>query len=436
MSGATRRTLDRILDAMLAAFPTQGRDLGMRAYEGRVDDLSPAGLARRAAERRRHLAELAALPAGGEQEAADRDHLALVLAEEELLLARREQARRDPLWAGRVLGVTSYPEGPAATVAERADGLRRHLEQVPEALDGLAAGLEEAPGARRPAPSGRRPPTCSVATPASTGPRPPPWPGPGWPSGPRPRWSGTRPSLPPSTGRRWPPGGRPTSPSCCGSAPAPPSTRPSCWPGDGPRPTGSWPPSGRRPPWPAAPRPRSGRGRPSAPRPRARWPSAASSWPTAASCPCPATSRPGSRPPPVPARRPRLPPRPWAVRPGAAGQLPLLPDPAPARVGRRADRALAGPVRAPDPGRVQPARDLPGPPRPRAAPAPGPNPGRQGPVERDPRRGLGPLLRGGGLRRRLPGRRPRGRGGHADRRPCPGGPAAVRGRHAHPGHDP
>jgi len=48
-----------------------------------------------------------------------------------------------------VLGVTSYLEGPAATVAERADGLRRHLEQVPDALDGLAAGLEEAPGAFR-----------------------------------------------------------------------------------------------------------------------------------------------------------------------------------------------------------------------------------------------------------------------------------------------
>jgi len=145
MTGATRRTLDVILDAMLDAFPSQGRDLGLRAYEGRVDDLSPAGLRRRAAERRRHLAELAALPAGDEQEAADRDHLALVLAEEELLLARREEARRDPLWAGRVLGVTSYLEGPEATTAERAAALRRHLEQVPDALVGLAAGLEEVP---------------------------------------------------------------------------------------------------------------------------------------------------------------------------------------------------------------------------------------------------------------------------------------------------
>ena len=48
---------------MLDAFPSSGRDLGLRAYEGRVDDLSPAGLARRAAERRRHLAELAGLAA-------------------------------------------------------------------------------------------------------------------------------------------------------------------------------------------------------------------------------------------------------------------------------------------------------------------------------------------------------------------------------------
>jgi uncharacterized protein (DUF885 family) len=149
MTGATRRTLDAILDAMLDAFPSQGRELGLRAYEGRVDDLSPAGLARRAAERRRHLAELAGLAAACEQEAADRDHLALVLAEEELLLARREQARRDPLWAGRVLGVTSYLAGPEATAAERAEGLRRHLEQVPDALDGLAAGLEEVPLAFR-----------------------------------------------------------------------------------------------------------------------------------------------------------------------------------------------------------------------------------------------------------------------------------------------
>src|ERR671912_20584 len=145
MTGATRRTLDAILDAFLDAFPSQGRDLGLRAYEGRVDDLSPAGLGRGAAERRRPLETLATLPAADGQEAADRDHLALVLAEEELLLARREQARRDPLWAGRVLGVTSYLEGPPGTAAERADGLRRHLEQVPDALDGLAAGLEEVP---------------------------------------------------------------------------------------------------------------------------------------------------------------------------------------------------------------------------------------------------------------------------------------------------
>jgi hypothetical protein len=104
MSGATRRTLDRILDAMLAAFPSSGRDLGLRAYEGRVDDLSPAGLARRAAARRRHLQTLASLPATGEQEAADRDQLALVLAEEELLLGLLAPAQQDPLWAGRVLG--------------------------------------------------------------------------------------------------------------------------------------------------------------------------------------------------------------------------------------------------------------------------------------------------------------------------------------------
>src|SRR5919107_1326362 len=138
MSGATRRTLDAILDAMVDAFPSSGGNRGLRAYEGRVDDLSPGGLARRGAERRRHLAELAGLAAADKQEAADRDHLALVLAEEELLLARREEARRDPLWAGRILGVTSYLDGPEATAAERADGLRRHLEQVPDALAALA----------------------------------------------------------------------------------------------------------------------------------------------------------------------------------------------------------------------------------------------------------------------------------------------------------
>ena len=50
---------------MLEAFPSQGRELGLRTYEGRVDDLSPAGLRRRAAERRRHLAELERLGAAG-----------------------------------------------------------------------------------------------------------------------------------------------------------------------------------------------------------------------------------------------------------------------------------------------------------------------------------------------------------------------------------
>src|SRR4029450_5714360 len=52
MTGATRRTVDRILDAMLDAFPSQGRDLGLRGYEGRVDDLSPAGPTPRGAARR------------------------------------------------------------------------------------------------------------------------------------------------------------------------------------------------------------------------------------------------------------------------------------------------------------------------------------------------------------------------------------------------
>jgi hypothetical protein len=149
MAGAVRRRLDEILDTALAAFPSQGRDLGLHAYDGLVDDLSPAALAARAAERRRHLAELAAMAPADEQEAADRDQLALWLAEEELLLARREEARRDPMWATRVLRVNSYLEGPAATAAERADALRRHLEQIPHALDGLAAGLEQVPLAFR-----------------------------------------------------------------------------------------------------------------------------------------------------------------------------------------------------------------------------------------------------------------------------------------------
>jgi Bacterial protein of unknown function (DUF885) len=149
MAGEVRPRLDAILDATLAAFPSQGRDLGLHAYDGLVDDLSPAALAARAAERRRHLAELAAMTAGDDQEADDRDHLALYLAEEELLLARREEARRDPVWATRVLQVASYVDGPPATRAERAAALRRHLEQVPDALAGLAAGLEEVPLALR-----------------------------------------------------------------------------------------------------------------------------------------------------------------------------------------------------------------------------------------------------------------------------------------------
>jgi hypothetical protein len=149
MAGEVRRRLDEILDAALAAFPSQGRDLGLHAYDGLVDDLSPAALAKRAAGRRRHLAELDAVTPGNDQELDDRDQLALYLAEEELLLARREEARRDPMWASRVLRVNSYLEGPAATAAERAEALRRHLHQVPDALDGLAAGLDEVPLAFR-----------------------------------------------------------------------------------------------------------------------------------------------------------------------------------------------------------------------------------------------------------------------------------------------
>jgi Bacterial protein of unknown function (DUF885) len=149
MAGEVRRRLDAILDATFAAFPSQGRDLGLHAYDGLVDDLSPAALAGRAAERRRHLAELAAATTDDPQEADDRDHLALHLAEEELLLARREEARRNPVWATRVLQVTPYLDGAPATRERRAAALRRHLEQVPDALAGLAAGLDEVPLAFR-----------------------------------------------------------------------------------------------------------------------------------------------------------------------------------------------------------------------------------------------------------------------------------------------
>jgi len=200
-----------------------------------------------------------------------------------------------------VLGVTSYLEGPAATVAERADGLRRHLEQVPDALDGLAAGLEEAPGAFREAAadvfsgyaSFYRAETAAMAgtgvaeraaaaveryaatVAALDGPPLAPW-------GP----ADFAELLRVRTGTALDPaellargraeadrqlaaqreaaalaGGTPAEVRARAAKRARPPV--SCWP-----------------------------------RPRPRWPSAASSWPTAASCPCPATSRPGSRPPP------------------------------------------------------------------------------------------------------------------------------------------
>jgi hypothetical protein len=51
MAGEVRRRLDAILDATFAAFPSQGRDLGLHAYDGLVDDLSPTAPAGRAGQR-------------------------------------------------------------------------------------------------------------------------------------------------------------------------------------------------------------------------------------------------------------------------------------------------------------------------------------------------------------------------------------------------
>src|SRR5918994_1473023 len=133
MTGATRRTLDAILDAFLDAFPSQGRDLGLRADEGRVDDLSPAGLGRRAAERRRHLETLATLPAADGQEAADRDHLALVL--EEVPLAFLEAAA-DVLGGYAAFYRNEVAGLAGAEVAERAAVAVDRYAAAVAALDG------------------------------------------------------------------------------------------------------------------------------------------------------------------------------------------------------------------------------------------------------------------------------------------------------------
>ena len=128
MTGATRRTLDSILDAMLDAFPSSGRELVRLRGSGRRP------LPRRAAPPGRRTPPPPGRasrswppPTGG----GGRPRPSRPGPGRGGAAAGPGAGRATRCGQVRVLGVTSYLEGPAATAAERAAGLRRHLEQVP-----------------------------------------------------------------------------------------------------------------------------------------------------------------------------------------------------------------------------------------------------------------------------------------------------------------
>ena len=105
---------------------------GLHEYDGRVQDLSPAGV-------RSGLERLGDGPA--EDDAYDEIVLATFEASSRLLLGELEEHRSNPLWHIMNLDLASYVRE-YAPEDERADARRRHLALWPDAVDAAVEALD------------------------------------------------------------------------------------------------------------------------------------------------------------------------------------------------------------------------------------------------------------------------------------------------------
>ncbi len=131
-------------------YPTAGSRIGRHEYDGRLPDLSAAGLRRRMEGLRHGLARLSGLDASGftaEQELSCR-LLELFLRRELFTLEEMRPTENNPMRQVGYLNVGGYLRRDYAPLPDRVRSATQVLRQVPDFLDGL--GGELADGVSRP----------------------------------------------------------------------------------------------------------------------------------------------------------------------------------------------------------------------------------------------------------------------------------------------
>lgn len=138
---------ERTLRETFAANPDIARHSGAHQFDGVVGDAGPDFVRRRVAELDALAADLAAAQtAGGGTSPAERADLGAALGacrRERFQLADLRGPWHDPRQSLAVADVSAYVLRAYAPAAERAQGLCRHLEQLPEVLEAWAAMLDD-----------------------------------------------------------------------------------------------------------------------------------------------------------------------------------------------------------------------------------------------------------------------------------------------------
>jgi uncharacterized protein (DUF885 family) len=138
---------DQLLDAWLARKPSWGRELGMHAYDGKLADYSPAGIAAQVAGLESARTELARYnPAAmSEDDALDLAILRNEVALELFSLTDVRRPQTDPRFYQELFGVSSYIDFDYAPLEQRARSLVEHeeaaLAEIAHVLGNLDATL-------------------------------------------------------------------------------------------------------------------------------------------------------------------------------------------------------------------------------------------------------------------------------------------------------
>jgi uncharacterized protein (DUF885 family) len=135
--------VEDILRDTWAFYPSQASQLGLHEYDGRLPDIAPAALSRRAAGVERALSSLRTIEPGKLSSGRRLDYGVLVSAlEKEMFeLTELETLRTNPMEALWHIDVSGYIKRDYAPLEQRIEVLTGALNEVPGFLSGLREGL-------------------------------------------------------------------------------------------------------------------------------------------------------------------------------------------------------------------------------------------------------------------------------------------------------